>query len=190
MSDTVLRTPNVYAEAPANYSGLRTNWPAIWAGLFVFAAIWIVFEMLGKAIFYNYGGVWGLGTWTIILSIIAMYVAGLETGRLSGAATRHEGLIHGLIMWGLSMVGLTIVLALIGAATSAGVAAATANPNLVVPGRIGVLNFLGPGAEWAEWLALFLSWGAAMMGGSVGATRFAAQIRRPQQPPVPMRPAA
>lgn len=189
MSDTVLRTPNIPVEnTSVNYAGLRTNWAAIWAGVFVFAAVWTVFEMLGKAIFYNMGGVWGFGTWTIVLSIIAMYVAGLETGRLSGAATRHEGLIHSLTMWGLSVVGLIIVLSMIGASTSAGVAVGIGHPLAV---RNEALNLLGPGAEWAEWLALFLSWCAALAGGATGAGRFAAEVRRPsQQPPVSMRPAA
>lgn len=183
MSDATLRM-----NSPVAYAmGLRTNWAAIWAGVFTFAAIWITFEMLGVAIFHGLGGVWGLGTWTIILSIISMYIAGLQTGRLSGAETSHEGLIHGLIMFGLSMVGLIVLVALTDAATGA---AAAAVPNGAGVSTTGFFKLLGPGAEWAEWAAVFLSFCCALAGGSMGARRLAGQVRRPAEPPISMRPAA
>lgn len=167
--------------------GLRTNWAAIWAGLFTFGAIWITFEMLGVAIFHGTGGVWGMGTWTIILSIIAMYIAGLETGRLSGAASRHEGLIHALVMFGLSMVGLILMVAITDAATGAAIAASNGAAPVATT---GFFRLLAPGAEWAEWLALFLSFCAAMAGGSTGVARYTAPARQPVEPPISMRPAA
>lgn len=187
MSDTTLHMENV----TTGYGGfgLRTNWAAIWAGMFAFAAIWITFEMLGVAIFNGWGGVWGLGTWTIILSIVSMYIAGLQTGRLSGAASKHEGMIHGLIMFGLSMVGLLVMVALTDAATAASVSAAS---GIGVPSTTGFFRLLGPGAEWAEWIALFLSFCGALAGGYAGAGRVTAEarVREPLAPATPMRPAA
>ena len=41
----------------------------------------------------------GIAIWSIVLTIIAMYVAGRETERLAGITTRHDGIIHGLIMF-------------------------------------------------------------------------------------------
>ena len=83
----------------------RTDWGAIWGGIFTFAAIWAVFESLALAIFRTPAAATGMeagkALWTIALTVIAMYIAGLETGRLAGIATRHDGLIHGLMMFGL-----------------------------------------------------------------------------------------
>ena len=47
----------------------------------------------------------GMAVWTIILTILAMYVAGNETSRLAGFAPRHDGLSHGMMMFGLAVVG-------------------------------------------------------------------------------------
>jgi hypothetical protein len=53
----------------------RTNWPAIWAGVLTFMAIWLVFGTLGVAIFASASpaatyslanlGV-GMGIWTVV----------------------------------------------------------------------------------------------------------------------------
>jgi len=58
----------------------RLSWGAIWAGVFTFWAIWIVFEVLAFAIFGSRanaavpvaGRGAGIAIWTIILTIIAM----------------------------------------------------------------------------------------------------------------------
>jgi hypothetical protein len=94
----------------------HADWSAIWGGVFVFAAIWTVFESLALAIFSIpaalSGAGAGLAIWTIVLTIIAMYFGGLETGRLAGAATRRDGLAHGLMMFGLSIVSVIVLMVL------------------------------------------------------------------------------
>ncbi len=92
----------------------RTDWGAIWAGVFTFVAIWSVFGLLGLAIFASLGNPdvanrlmgmsLGMDIWAIVLTIIARYVAGRETGRLAAVGNRHDGLIHGMIMFGLSVI--------------------------------------------------------------------------------------
>lgn len=179
MSDTAFRTQD-----PALYrTGLRTNWGAIWAGVFTFAAIWTVFEALALAIFPGApatlgGASVGLAIWTIVLTIIAMYVAGLETGRLAAVATRRDGLIHGIIMFGLSVVSTMILTALVSGLWS---------PAVTGHGQY-TLTF-NAGAQWAEFVALFLGWLAAMGGASTGVDRRYFGTRQPAQP-VEMRPAA
>jgi hypothetical protein len=179
MSDTEFR-----AQDPALYrTGMRANRGAIWAGVFSFAAIWTVFEALGLAIFPGApatqgGASVGMAIWTIVLTIIAMYVAGLETGRLVGATTRHEGLIHGIIMFGLSVVSTIVLTSLVS--------------GFWLPAAAGRGQFtltFNAGAQWAEFLALFLGWLAAMGGASAGVTRRYLGARQPSQP-VEMRPAA
>jgi len=149
----------------------RTDWGAIWGGTFTFAAIWSVFGALGLAIFASaanpasaqpVGGMnVGISIWAIVLTIIAMYVAGRETGHLAGVANRHDGLIHGMMMFGLSVVAMVVLVSIGGSALSggAGVNGTSHNPYILT-----VFADLG----WAGFVALFLGWLAAMGGASSG----------------------
>lgn len=174
MSDLGLRT---YSPV-INATGFRTSWGAIWGGVFTFAAIWIVFESLALAIFPDRASV-GIQIWTVILTIIAMYVAGLETGRLSSVSNAHDGLVHGIIMFGLAVVS-TMVLTVL----ASGIAVGAAAP------RAGYVFAFGPGTEWAGFFALFLGWLAAMGGASTGVARRVGEVRTSVEPPIQMRPAA
>ena len=174
MSDAAFRT-----NSPALYTtGSRTNWGAIWGGVFTFGAVWMVFEALAVAIFADRASI-GMQIWTVVLTIIAMYVAGLETGRLAGLTNRHDGLVHGIIMFGLSLVS-TIILSTLATGVLVGAAAP----------RVGYVFAFGPGTEWAGFFALLLGWFAAMAGASTGAARQLVEVRRPIEPPIEMRPAA
>lgn len=157
------------------YGAARVSWDAIWAGVFTFAAIWSVFGVLGMAIFASNanpsatapvtGQSVGLAIWAIILTIIAMYVAGLETGRLAAVTNRHDGLVHGMIMFGLSVVAAVILTAIGGAVLSGGtgVQSSGAHNGYV----LGIFADLG----WSGFVVLLLGWLAAMGGGSQGAGR-------------------
>jgi hypothetical protein len=159
----------------------RVDWGAIWAGVFTFIAIWSVFGLLGAAIFSSAanpnasrpitGMSVGMSIWAIVLTIIAMYVAGLETGRLAAVTNRHDGMIHGLTMFGLSVVAALIIVVMGGMAMSNGVASGAHNPYL-----LDVVSDIG----WAGFISLFLGWLAAMGGASSGAGR-RLQTQRPVQ---------
>lgn len=153
-----------------------TRWGAIWAGVFTFAAVWTVFETLGVAIFPNNGGgSVALQVWTVVLTIIAMYVAGLETGRLAGIANRHDGVIHGMIMFGLSAVSAIVLSALAAGILTRG------TPTHTV--------YISTGTEWGYFCALFFGWLAAMGGASTGvAQRLVAPAVTRE--PIQMRPVA
>jgi hypothetical protein len=162
MEDTQLRTRSTY---PRIFSRRGTDWSAIWGGVFVFAAIWTVFESLAFAIFGGANSLSnpqarmdvGMAVWTIILTVIAMYVAGYETSKLAGFATRHDGLIHGMMMFGLAVVGAVAL------TVSAGTGIA-ADGSRVAGTAIGYLTSLG--AERTVFLSLLLGWVAAMWGAS------------------------
>ncbi|HKW75099.1 MAG TPA: hypothetical protein VJN64_06210 [Terriglobales bacterium] len=151
----------------------RIDWGAIWGGVFCFMAIWSVFGALGLAIFASaaspganapvLGMSAGIAIWAVILTIIAMYVAGRETGRLAGVTNRHDGLVHGLMMFGLSVVSLIVLVSIGGSVLSGntGVAGSTHSPYLLT-----VFADLG----WGGFVALFLGWLAAMWGSSSGVT--------------------
>ena len=149
-----------------------TDWGAIWAGMFTFIAIWSVFGLLGMAIFAGAanpnaaqpvsGMDLGIGIWAVVLTIIAMYVAGRETGRLAGVTSRHDGLIHGMIMFGLSVVAAVLITVIGGLTLSGGAAVAGGSHSLYI---LSVFSDLG----WIGFFALFLGWLAAMGGAWTGA---------------------
>jgi hypothetical protein len=151
----------------------RTDWRAIWAGTFIFYAIWAVFGALGLAIFASnsnpnaaapvLGQSVGMAIWAIILTIIAMYVAGRETARLARLTTKFDGLVHGLIMFGLSVVGLLLLAAIGGVTITQGNLAPASTHN---PTAITVVANIG----WGSFVALLLGWLAAMWGASTGAS--------------------
>lgn len=133
------------------------QWGAIWAGLFTFVAIWSIFEVLGFVIFAGeslaHMGM-GMGIWTIILTIIAMWVAGHETGKLAGLNGRYEATMHGMVMFGLSVTAM-IVLILSGGILFAGNASASLH-------NMTALDSSG----WVVFLSLLLGWLAAMWGAA------------------------
>lgn len=144
----------------------RPHWNAIWAGVFTFMGIWSVFGLLGMAIFSSAanpshaivsGGIGaGMAIWAIILTIIAMYVAGRVTGKLAGLDRSANGMIHGMIMFGLSIASV-LVLAAIGNT-------ATTTTAQTMPAFLHAYAGLG----WAGFLSLFFGWLAAMGGAATG----------------------
>jgi len=162
-----------------------TDWSAIWGGVFVFAAIWGVFETLAFAIFggpstlanAQSGMGAGMAIWTIVLTIIAMYVAGRETGRMAGAVAQNDGLMQGMMMFGLSVVGAMVLAMMAGTLITAGSGTTAGTHSGYV---------IGVGAKWTVFLALLLGWPAAIGGASTGAKQGVAESRQPVQ----MRPAA
>src|SRR5438067_1690324 len=109
-----------YRNEPVVVTQERTNWGAIWAGVFTFVAIWSVFGLLGEAIFasaanpnaaYPVTGMnVGMGIWAIILTIIAMFFAGRVTGRLADVADRGQGAIYGTTLFGLGVVATLLII--------------------------------------------------------------------------------
>jgi hypothetical protein len=118
------------------------NWGAIWAGVFTFFAIWCVFGLLGMSIFAN---------------------------RLVGIGNSRDGLIHGMIMFGLSvMVALTVTLL-----AGNGIPLAFTNATGVhSPYLLGVFADLG----WFGFVSLFLGWLAAMGGAVAGTNAFGSSV--------------
>lgn len=186
MADTGYQTVNIQ---PAR----TLSWGAIWAGVFSFAAIWTVFGVLGAAIFASsanpnasrpIGGMnVGMGIWAIILTIIAMYVAGRVTGNLASTTTRNEGVQHGLVMFGLSVVAVVVLSAIGGAALSGGSG---------VNGSVHSGYILGAFADlgWAGFVSLFLGWLAAMGGASQGSHSLPARSTTEPENVQRIRPAA
>lgn len=157
------------------------SWSAIFAGCFMFLAIEVTFGILGLAIFasaanpqasHPVGGMsTGIGIWTIVLSIIALYFAGKTAGRLSGTVDRTIGMYHGLVTFGMSIFATVLIASLVMGSTSSGVAA-----NQVGSGTIaGAVSTGG----WWMFFAFLLAFLASAGGGSHGAQ---VERRTVQQP--------
>lgn len=145
------------------------KWGAIWAGVFTFVAIESVFGMLAVAIFVSpvnpaavhpiTGLSVGASIWAIVLTIIAMFVSGLVTGRLAEVSTKNEGVAHGQVMFGLSVLGVLLLTLLAGVGLTTGAAAGVSSPVAhMVNGVAGI--------GWATFITLILGWLGAMIGGS------------------------
>ena len=157
MADSAIRLPGVPVVR-------RTApWGAIWAGVFSFVAIWSVFGLLGAAIFSSVGNTAnpstgisvGMGIWSVVLTMIAMFVGGRVTSHLAGVTNRADGAICGMTMFGLSVLSALVIVVLCGVASGNGAAAAA-------PFLLTVLAAVG----WFGFAALFLGWLCAMGGAS------------------------
>ncbi len=147
----------------------RTRWGAIWAGFFSFVAIWSVFGLLGEAIFASAaspnaakpvsGMSAGMGIWAIILTIIAMWVAGKVTGRLANVMDRMDAMVHGMTMFGLSVIATVAVVVLTGAVASGGTGIAGSTHSSYM---LGVFADVG----WWGFVSLFLGWLGALYGAA------------------------
>jgi len=169
MADAVTTRNDVLITEPV--SG-RVSWGSIWAGTFAFVAIWSVFGMLGEAIFASSaspnaaepvaGLSAGMGIWVTILTIIAMYVGGRVTGHFTNYADRGTRLLHGIAMFGLSVVAFVILAIFSGTALTGGASVpAGAHSSYILT----VFADLG----WIGFASLFLGWLAAMGGATHGA---------------------
>jgi hypothetical protein len=163
-----------YRNDIGTYAGKTTNWGAIWAGMFTFVAIWSVFGILGEAIFASsanpnaaqpVGGMSiGMEIWATVLTIIAMYVGGRVTGHFSDVADRGSRIMHGIAMFGLSVIAVLLMVILSGT----GLSGSTGVPGGTHSSYMGTVF---SDAGWIGFASLFLGWLAAMGGAAHGVLR-------------------
>lgn len=108
------------------------RWSAVFAGAFVSAGLWMMFQLLGAGIGLsaidasNSGSLRsvgiGTGIWSIIAPLLALFLGGMVAGRLATTAARGIGALHGLVVWAMtSLVGLFAVISLVTAIASGAV---------------------------------------------------------------------
>ncbi len=99
----------------------RIAWGALFGGVVIAVAVQVLLSLLGAGIGLgtvntNAGstpsgdsfGV-GAGLWWVISSIIALFIGGYVSAWMAGITTRFDGILHGLVTWGISTL-LTIYL--------------------------------------------------------------------------------
>ena len=92
----------------------RISWAAIFGGVILVVAIQLLFSTLGAGIGLgtvnvnagttpNAGSLGiGAGIWWVITSYIALFLGGYVAAWLAGIELRFDGLLHGLVAWGIA----------------------------------------------------------------------------------------
>ncbi|HEX7089184.1 MAG TPA: hypothetical protein VF192_03555 [Longimicrobiales bacterium] len=97
----------------------RMSWGAVFAGFIVAMVVQMILTLLGLAIGLGAidlttGDFSGLGTgaaiWAGLTALISLFVGGLVAGYLAGRLTRGNGMLHGVLVWGLTMLLTTFAL--------------------------------------------------------------------------------
>lgn len=106
---------------------LRLSWGALFGGAAVAGGSWILLHALCFAAGLSgklpaspaelKAAAIGSGVYSVIVSVVSLFVGGLVAARSSGASTRGNGALHGLVLWGLSTVGGLVLMTM--AASSA-----------------------------------------------------------------------
>lgn len=105
----------------------RVSWGAIFAGMFVTIVLQIMLTLLGTAVGASSidplrqqdpgrGLAIGSAIWLLVTSLISIWMGACVAGRLSGGPLRTDGLLHGVVSWSVSTVGMILALATVGGA--------------------------------------------------------------------------
>jgi hypothetical protein len=118
MSERLVEPRMVAAMTPAldgtEMARPRVSWSAIFAGAFVVIAIELLLGMLGVAVglgVVRSGGApsasnlsLAAGLWWVVSTIIAFIFGSYVAARLAGVARRYDGVLHGLVIWGVAVL--------------------------------------------------------------------------------------
>lgn len=89
----------------------NVSWGAIFAGVVTFLAVMVVFGLITAALGLSEASGVVVGIWSVIAMLLSLAVAGFVAGALAVRA----GLLHGLLTWATSLVGLLVLVGWLGA---------------------------------------------------------------------------
>jgi hypothetical protein len=159
----------------------RVRWGPIWAGVLAVLTVFIVLQLLFFALGWldlGFNGAPGTGATTGIITGVLALIAFFVGGLLAGASTMWrgagDGLLHGVLVWALSVLGI-LAIALIGGSALLGplaqlaghAAQSGAQPPNVTIDPAQALNAARQSAG-ATALSLGLAVAAAAIGGTIG----------------------
>jgi hypothetical protein len=85
----------------------RVSWGALFAGLFVTVAVFVVLSALGIAIGISSADAAdrgditvGAGIWAVITALVAFFCGGCVVSRFTAGETKTEAAMYGTVMWG------------------------------------------------------------------------------------------
>lgn len=166
--------------ATGNERTRRISWGAIIAGVVMALVVQLLLSLLGIGIGASSidplsetnptaGVATGAGIWFAVSLLIALFVGGLVAGRAAGIFRRTDGLLHGLVAWGLTVLLMfyllsTTVGGLIGgtarilgntlSATGAGIAAAAPAASEQLGNAANAVQDQLPEGSTVDWQAL------------------------------------
>lgn len=133
--------------------GFRLSWGAIWAGFVVATVVQIALSVLGMAIGLSAfdPGVdsasgFGIGAaiWFIATAIVSLFLGGLVVGRLAGILKKRDGMLHGIVMWGLStLLAVWMVANGVGMLVGTTLNTLTRTTSAVVSGAVSATGSMG-----------------------------------------------
>ena len=104
-------------------AGRRISWGAVLAGVIIVLIVQFMLSLLGVGIGASTidpsqrGGTpeassfgIGAGLWWVVCSLISVFAGAWVAGRLAGMPDRTDGMLHGLVAWGLAMLLLIYLL--------------------------------------------------------------------------------
>ena len=151
----------------------RVRWGPIWAGTAVVLTVFIVLQLLLFA-FGASGATAGVATG--VLALVAFFVGGLTAGASTMWRNAGDGLLHGVLVWALSLLGI-LALALIGGSALLGPLSSLISSTPDAAGQatqaaqnanIDPVQALNTARHTAGWTALAL--GAAVAAAALGGT--------------------
>jgi hypothetical protein len=153
----------------------RVRWGPIWAGAAVVLTVFIVLQLLFFALGWLDLGLDGrdgsgvaAGIVTGVLALIAFFVGGLTAGASTMWRKAGDGMLHGVLVWALSVLGL-LALTLIGGTALLGPLAGVVSqtPDAAQAAQnVDPVQALDAARETAGWVALGL--GAAAAAAAIG----------------------
>lgn len=108
-------SPGHIVDAPVHRAS-RMSWQAVFAGVTIAIAIQIVLGLLGTGIGMSLvdpvagttpsasGLGIGAGIWWVLSTIIALAAGSYAAARIAGLVEAFDGLVHGLVIWGVTLI--------------------------------------------------------------------------------------
>jgi hypothetical protein len=96
----------------------RVSWSAVFAGAVVALAVYVLLTTFGAALGFTMAervterslGV-SAAIWSIVSVLVALFIGGFVTAQCAVGQTHAEGVIHGIILWGVVFTALLWLLA-------------------------------------------------------------------------------
>ncbi|MGI8547833.1 MAG: hypothetical protein ACR2M1_10925 [Gemmatimonadaceae bacterium] len=102
----------------AGSAPFRLSWGAVFAGLVVALVLQLVLTLAGTAVGLaawdpHSGSALGVGAaiWAIVSILLSLFIGGATAGWAAGALTRPVGMLHGTLVWALSTLVMTWLVA-------------------------------------------------------------------------------
>lgn len=167
----------------------RVRWGPIFAGIVVAIATQLILSALGAAIGLSTGVVstepseisLGVGIWSIISLLIALFIGGWVTAATCGPMNSKTALLHGLILWATTLAISSWLLAN-GVSGTFGIVASNAGEVLgqvqdVSAAQAREAAEVSAAIAWSFIVGSLLSLAASLIGASVGARKPRAKVR-------------